>query len=46
MLHNGLHMTLAIILLNNIFPLHTKTQKYHLKSPNVTPNALTLNAIM
>ena len=28
-------MTLAISMLNNIFPLHTNTQNYHLKYPNV-----------
>jgi hypothetical protein len=28
-------MTLAITMLNNIFPLHTKMQDYHLKYPNV-----------
>ena len=28
-------MTLAISMLNNIFPLHTKMQNYHLKYPNV-----------
>ena len=30
-------MTLVIKMLNNIFPLHTKTQNYHLKYPNVPP---------
>ena len=42
MLHNDLQvdqkctqMTLAISMFNNIFPLHTKTQNYHLKYPNV-----------
>ena len=28
-------MTLDISMLNNIFPLHIKTQNYHLKYPNV-----------
>ena len=28
-------MTLAISMLNNIFPLHTKTQNYHRTYPNV-----------
>ena len=28
-------MTLASSMLNNIFPLDTKTQNYHLKYPNV-----------
>jgi hypothetical protein len=30
-------MTLAISTLQNIFPLHTKMQDYHLKYPNVLP---------
>ena len=29
------HMTLAISILNNIIPLHTKNANYHLKYPNV-----------
>jgi hypothetical protein len=28
-------MTLAMSMLNNTFPLHAKTQNYHLKYPNV-----------
>ena len=28
-------MTLAISMLENIFPFHTKIQNYHLKYPNV-----------
>ena len=28
-------MTLGISILNNIFPLDTKMQNYHLKYPNV-----------
>jgi hypothetical protein len=30
MFHNGPKMTLAISTLKSIFPLHTKTQDYHL----------------
>lgn len=28
-------MTIAINVINNIFPLHTKAQNYPLKNPNV-----------
>ena len=30
-------MTLAINMLNNIFPLHAEKENYHLKSPNMLP---------
>ena len=33
-------MTLAISMLNNIFPLHTKMQNYHLKYHNVNKFSL------
>ena len=29
------HLTLAISMLINILPLHTKAQNYHIKYPNV-----------
>ena len=34
------HMPLAMSMLNNIFPLHTKMQNYHLKYPNVLINII------
>ena len=37
LLHNKFQtpLTLANNMVNNIFPLYTKTQNYHLKYPNV-----------
>ena len=38
-------MKLAIGMLNNVFPLHTKTQNYHLKYLNVYIRCRNVNKI-